>query len=178
MSKFLMRKLNVDELLRAAKGEFEIDLSSDLAQALSMDDEARTLGLLTKSASVGDSRMESMMSDMKSGIDAILAALKASTETLAQAAAPIQPQGDVTKVIADLRAEIANLKSEIVATSDKAAQATATIEAIRADMLASRAGAASSNGKPTPEMLATIAAVQAGSIKSSDDFPFDSAVEG
>lgn len=45
-----LRKLSFDELLRAAKGQLDIDPTSDLKEAANMDAAAQTAGILTKSS--------------------------------------------------------------------------------------------------------------------------------
>lgn len=174
--KFKLPKMTVQQMISAAKGEFEIDITDELLKSMGMDDEAKTLGLLTKSETIGNSETDKTLAKISTDVDAITAALTANNKAIMEAAAPLQPQGDMVKVLADISAGMLNLKSSVDQALEKFALAITSIEAIKAEMVRVPVAGATT-GPITPDMTNFLHA-QDQALKNSKSeaslFEFDS----
>lgn len=186
--KLKLAKLSAADLVAAARGQFEVDITSEMLKAMGMDEEATTLGLLTKGEGVGNSKTDELLQAIKAGVDALIAAATAQTQQTAQnteaiktAAAPLQPNGDLTKVVDDLRAQLATSKSDMAKAIEQMVQLTATVEAMKGEAAKKPPEAAPTTGVVTPAMEAFLRqqmeAVNGQKSESFSQFPFDALAE-
>lgn len=201
MAKKRVRRLSFQELLLAAKGAFDIDIEADLTEAESVDAEARTSGILTKSEVPATAR-DSHTKELEDRLAAIEKALnvqvtppvEAKAETKVEEAAEEEPEPndetvEGTKAVTpdemvSMKAAMVSMNAAMTAQQEQMAtmaaqlaQAIANFDALQKEAAKNskkRAEAAASTSVLTPEMTAFLQQQVAAQKSAEKTFAFDS----
>lgn len=194
MAKKRLRRLSFQELLQAAKGAFDFDIEADLLEAESVDTEARTAGILTKSEVPATAR-DSHTKELEDRLAAIEKALnvpvtppaEAKAETKVEEAAEEEPEPEeetvegakavTTDEMASMKAAMAAQQEQMATMAAQLAQAIANFDALQKEAAKNskkRAEAVASTSVLTPEMTAFLQQQVAAQKSAEKTFAFDS----
>lgn len=158
--KLKLAKMSVPELIAAARGDFEIDITEEALKAAGMDEEAFRANVGTKSHDPAPAlqALTDRVSKLETAIEALPIVIEAALKAALPQGEPIKPELLASLQAIDgtgLKSDIAALRTDVTTLREQVAQSVATAQAVAVEV-DKKIETAVKSGPITPEMQALL----------------------